>query len=45
MGTAHKKRTLGVRVVLVEFFPAGCTSIQIAVTLRYEYRLFATIIT
>jgi hypothetical protein len=28
-----------VRVVLVGFSPAGCTSIRIAVTLGYEYPL------
>jgi hypothetical protein len=26
-------------------FPAGCTSIQIIVTLKYEYRLFVVVIT
>jgi hypothetical protein len=31
--------------MLVGFFPVGCTLIQIIVTLRYEYRLFVTIIT
>jgi hypothetical protein len=30
---------------LVWFSPAGCTSIQIIMTLRYEYRLFAAVIT
>jgi hypothetical protein len=34
-----------VRVMLVEFSPTGCTSIQIVVTLGYEYRLFAAVIT
>jgi hypothetical protein len=28
-----------VRVVLVRFSPVGCTSIQIAATLRYDYLL------
>jgi hypothetical protein len=36
MGTARRKRTLDVRVVLVGFSSAGCTSIQITTTLRYE---------
>jgi hypothetical protein len=31
--------------VLIGFSPAGCTSIRIAATLGYEYRLFAAIIT
>jgi hypothetical protein len=31
--------------VLVEFSPAGCTSIRIAVTLGYEYHLFVIVIT
>jgi hypothetical protein len=31
--------------VLVRFSPAGCTSIQITVTLEYEYRLFVALIT
>jgi hypothetical protein len=35
-GTTHRKRTLGVRVVLIKFSPTGCTSIRIAVTLGYE---------
>jgi hypothetical protein len=30
--------------VLVGFFPAGCTLIQITVTLGYEYRLFVAVI-
>jgi hypothetical protein len=29
--------------VLVGFSPTGCTSIQIVMTLGYEYRLFVTI--
>jgi hypothetical protein len=44
MGTAHMKRMSGVRgpgmrsirVMLIRFYPAGCTSIQIAVTLGCE---------
>jgi hypothetical protein len=36
MGTTCRKRTLGVRGMLVGFSPVGCTSIQIAVTLGYE---------
>jgi hypothetical protein len=35
-GTAHRKRTSGVRVVLVGSSPVGCTSIRITVTLGYE---------
>jgi hypothetical protein len=31
--------------VLIGFSPVGCTSIRIAVTLGYEYRLFVTVIT
>jgi hypothetical protein len=31
--------------VLIQVFPAGCTSIRITVTLRYEYRLFVAVIT
>jgi hypothetical protein len=31
--------------VLVEFSSAGCTSIQIAMTLEYEYHLFVVVIT
>jgi hypothetical protein len=31
--------------VLVGFFPVWCTSIRIAVTLGYEYRLFVVVIT
>jgi hypothetical protein len=31
--------------VLVGFFPAGCTSIWIAATLAYEYRLFVVVFT
>jgi hypothetical protein len=31
--------------VLIGFFPAGCTSIRIAVTLGYEYHLFVVVIT
>jgi hypothetical protein len=31
--------------VLVEFPPAGCTSIRITATLGYEYRLFVAVIT
>jgi hypothetical protein len=34
-----------VHVVLVGFSLAGCTSIQIAMTLGYEYHLFATAMT
>jgi hypothetical protein len=30
--------------VLIRFFPTGCTSIQITVSLRYEYRLFMSVI-
>jgi hypothetical protein len=29
---------------LMKFSPAGCTSIQIVVTLGYEYRLFVVVI-
>jgi hypothetical protein len=29
---------------LIGFSPAGCTSIRIAATLRYEYRLFVVVI-
>jgi hypothetical protein len=31
--------------VFVRFSPAGCTSIRITVTLKYEYRLFVAVIT
>jgi hypothetical protein len=31
--------------MLVGFFPTGCTSIRIVVTLGYEYRLFVAVIT
>jgi hypothetical protein len=34
-----------VRVMWIGFSPAGCRSIQIATTLRYEYRLFMTVFT
>jgi hypothetical protein len=30
---------------LIGFSPAGCTSMQIAATLGYEYRLFVAVIT
>jgi hypothetical protein len=30
--------------VLVEFFPTGCTSVQITATIEYGYRLFVTVI-
>jgi hypothetical protein len=30
--------------VLIRFSPVGCSSIQIAATLGYEYRFFVTVI-
>jgi hypothetical protein len=38
-------RESSVKSVLIGFSPVGCTSIRITVTLGYEYRLFAVIIT
>jgi hypothetical protein len=38
-------KSVGACGVLVWFSPVGCTSIQITMTLGYEYRLFVAIIT
>jgi hypothetical protein len=35
-GTTRRKRTRGIHGVLVGFSPAGCASIRITATLRYE---------
>jgi hypothetical protein len=37
--------TGSIRVVCIGFSPAGCISIQIAVTLGYEYHLFVVVST
>jgi hypothetical protein len=41
----YTNRVLKVCGVLIGFSPAGCTSIRITVTLRYEYNLFVAVIT
>jgi hypothetical protein len=44
--TGHTWTGVGsIRVMLIGFSPTGCTSIRITVTLGYEYRLFAAVIT
>jgi hypothetical protein len=44
--TGHTWTGVGsIHVMLIGFSPTGCTSIRITVTLGYEYRLFAAVIT